>query len=100
MWRGDQFSSRRTVGVLILLIFVSLSQWCEFDPGHQQHRSDEHCCVLCHMAPLAALDAVAPASQAPVLAAAWFAPAAEAAAHRQITVSRISSRAPPSASVS
>ena len=98
MPRGEYSVNQRTLCVLVLLCLTVLGQWCALDAQHQQHRSDEHCCLLCHIGPQATLDDVAPLFQAPVLSAAWIAPAPEATAPREASVLQSSSRAPPAGS--
>jgi hypothetical protein len=100
MWRGGQFPSKRTIGLLIVLLITVLSQWSAWNAEYQQHRSEEHCCLLCHIGPHASLDAIAPILRAPELFVAWIAPPAEATSPREASVSRSSSRAPPVSSLS
>jgi hypothetical protein len=100
MPRGEQLAKTRTLALLVLLCFTVLGQWCALDLQHQQHGSDEHCCLLCHVGPHAALDGVAPVYSAPVFSAAWVAPAPVGAHPLQAPVRQASSRAPPAGSLS
>jgi hypothetical protein len=95
MKRGAQFANRRTIGLLVLLCFTVLGQWCALDAQHQQHRSDEHCCLLCHIGPQATLDTVETVYRAPVFSVAWITPAAPGERPLQAPVFHTSSRAPP-----
>jgi hypothetical protein len=95
MPRGEQSLNCRTIALLVLLCFTVLGQWCALDAQHQQHRSNEHCCLLCHSGPQAALDSVAPVYRAPVFSAAWIMAASPDSEPLQAPVFRASSRAPP-----
>ena len=95
-----QFVNRRTIGLLVLLCLTVLGQWCALDAQHQQHRSDEHCCLLCHIGPQATIDSVAPIYRAPVFSADWITPPSEDARPRPAAVFHTPSRAPPADSLS
>lgn len=98
MPRGEYFTKRRTIGLLVLLCLTILGQLCGLSAEHKEHASDEHCCLLCHIGPHATLDAVAPVFIAPVFSASWVAPLAESTAPRSASVSHATSRGPPSTS--
>jgi hypothetical protein len=100
MERGAQFVNRRTIGLLVFLCFTVLGQWCALDAQHQQHRSDEHCCLLCHVGPHATLDTVERGYRAPVFSTAWITPAPPVVRPLQAAVFHTSSRAPPAESLS
>jgi hypothetical protein len=98
MQRGESLYNKRAIGLLVLLCFTVFGQWCLLNAEHQQHRADEHCCLLCHTGPHALLDVSAPVFHAPVFSAAWIVPVGETPAKPQTPVYHSSPRAPPSIS--
>ncbi len=81
--------------VLFVLCLTALGQCCAIAAEHEQHGPNEHCCLLCHIGPLASLDAAVPTCTAPVDSVTWIPAPAESASPHEAPVSRSSSRAPP-----
>ena len=99
MHSGAHSAFRRTLLLLVLCAFV-LGQWCAFSAEYQQHGTDEHCCLLCHIGPYASFDSAVRIEIAPPIAAVWIRTADDTTAPRDATVSAASSRGPPSGSLS
>ena len=98
--RGEQFAKLRTTCLPLFLCVLVLGQCFALEAQHHEHRSDEHCCLLCHTGPHATLDTVPLVFDAPEFATAWTAATFQSPAPAQAPVLHFASRAPPSVSCS
>src|ERR1035437_4149711 len=94
MVRKAGFGRRGTL-VLLLLCIVVFAQAAALASQYEQHGACHHCCLLCHVGPLALLPPSVPAVLAPVAPAGWrpAGPVSELA--REMPLAASSSRAPP-----
>ena len=85
----------RSAFILFLLCVIVFAQVaalaCQFD----QHGPSDHCCLLCHVGPLALLPPSVPAAPAPAAPAGWRAASPVSELAREMPLAASSSRAPP-----
>ncbi|MBZ5582393.1 MAG: hypothetical protein LAQ30_09370 [Acidobacteriia bacterium] len=62
--------------------------------GHH-HNSSEHCCLLCHLGPLAAVQSSTPAPGIPRIETAYLIVSEKTCAPHGVALPALSSRAPP-----
>ena len=91
---------RRYVSLLLIVFFLAFTQWIAPQAEANEHNANEHCCLLCHVAPIASLDATAALPAAPVLCAIWIQAVSPAEAPAGAPVATKSSRAPPAPAIS
>lgn len=82
---------------MFLLCVTIAAQSTAISSEHQQHRSTDHCCLLCHVGPLPFLHTGVAVTVTPVLAVAWIAHQSESESDDDGILVTGSSRAPPSA---
>src|SRR5581483_7644913 len=58
--------------VLLVLCLLALAQVSAFASANEQHHSQDHCCLLCHVGPLPFLQTNVSAVVMPLLASVWL----------------------------
>jgi len=86
---------RRGILVLLLLGVVVSNQVASLAAQFDQHGPSDHCCVLCHVGPLAVLPPSVPVVLAPAAPAGWRAASPVSDIAREMPLAASSSRAPP-----
>src|SRR5271157_3149842 len=86
---------RRGALVLLLLCVMVFAQVAALASQFDQHGPSDHCCLLCHVGPLALLPPSVPAVLAPAAPAVWRAASPVSELAREIHLAASSSRAPP-----
>src|SRR5271157_18358 len=86
---------RRGSLVLLLLSVIVFAQVAALASQFEQHGACDHCCLLCHVGPLALLPPSVPAVLAPGAPAGWRAASPVADIAREMPLAASSSRAPP-----
>jgi len=81
--------------VLLLVCLVLAAQSAGFASANEQHHSQDHCCLLCHVGPLPFLHTNASAVVAPSFSVVWLEPAQDLIATPDVLLTTSSSRAPP-----
>lgn len=81
--------------VLLLLCLLVVAQSAAFASVNEQHHSQDHCCLLCHVGPLPFLHTNVSAVVIPVLSMVWLEPVSDFIATHDVLLSTSSSRAPP-----
>ena len=94
MTRAVGFGRRGTL-VLLLLCVIVFAQVAALSSQFEQHGPSDHCCLLCHVGPLALLPPSVPAVLAPVAPAGWRAASSVSGIAREMPLAASSSRAPP-----
>lgn len=94
MARKVGFGRRGTL-VLLLLCVIVFAQVAALASEFEQHGPDDHCCLLCHVGPLALLPPSVPVVLAPAAPAGWRAASPAAELGREMPLAASSSRAPP-----
>jgi len=85
----------RYVFVLLLLCLLMVAQSAAFASANEQHHSQDHCCLLCHVGPLPFLHTNVSAVVMPALSMVWLESPLEFIATHDVQLSTKSSRAPP-----
>ena len=86
---------RRGSLVLLLLCVIVFAQVAALSSQFDQHGPSDHCCLLCHVGPLALLPTSIPVVLAPVAPAGWRAASPVAELAREMPLAASPSRAPP-----
>jgi hypothetical protein len=86
---------RRGAFVLFLLCVIVFAQVAALAFQFDQHGPSDHCCLLCHLGPLALLPPSIPVALAPAAPAGWRAASPVAELAREMPLAASSSRAPP-----
>jgi hypothetical protein len=86
---------RRGILVLLLLCVIVFAQVAALASQFEQHGACDHCCLLCHVGPLALLPPSAPVVLAPAAPAGWRAASFVSDIARELPLAASSSRAPP-----
>ena len=86
---------RRGSLVLLLLCVIVFAQVAALSSQFEQHGARHHCCLLCHVGPLALLPPSIPAVLAPAAPAGWRAANPVSGPVREMPLAASSSRAPP-----
>jgi len=94
MARKVGFGRRGTL-VLLLLCVIVFAQVAALASEFEQHGPADHCCLLCHLGPLALLPPSIPVALAPAAPAGWRAASPVAELAREMPLAASSSRAPP-----
>ena len=81
--------------VLPLLCLVLVAQVSAFVSANEQHHSQDHCCLLCHVGPLPFLHTHVSPVVAPVFCMVWMESAPDFIPIHEVLLSTSSSRAPP-----
>ena len=89
------YGGRRLFLVLLLLCVTILAQSSALSAQSETHHSPDHCCLLCHVGPMAMVQAKAPVAVAPVFHMVWMASPADFRATHDVLLATDSSRAPP-----
>jgi hypothetical protein len=85
----------RLAVVLLMLCATVAAQSHGLAAAHEDHRANQHCCLLCHFGPLPLMQAAAPAAPAPLFSVAWLDPNPAFEPTREALLATSSSRAPP-----
>lgn len=88
-------STKLTAVVVFLLCLTVWSQAAALAAEGEQHHPSDHCCLLCHVGPLAILQTPAAAVPAPLFAVVWLVPLSHFVGNYSAPVAHRSSRAPP-----
>jgi hypothetical protein len=83
------------VYVLLLVCLVLVAQSAAFASLNEQHRSQDHCCLLCHVGPLPFLHTHVSPVVAPVFCMVWLESAPDFIPTPEVLLATSSSRAPP-----
>ena len=94
MARKAGFGRRGTLVLLLLCVIVS-AQVAALASEFEQHGPSDHCCLLCHVGPLALLPPSVPVALAPAAPAGWRAASPVTELVREMPLAASSSRAPP-----
>ena len=94
MAQEGSFGRRGTLVLLLLCVIVS-AQAAALSSQFEQHGASDHCCLLCHVGPLALLTPSVPVALAPVAPAGWRAASPVSDIAREMPLTASSSRAPP-----
>jgi hypothetical protein len=94
MARRAGFGRRGTL-VLLLLCVMVFAQVAALASQFDQHGPSDHCCLLCHVGPMALLPPSVPVVLAPAAPAGWRAASLVSELAREMPLAAISSRAPP-----
>ena len=86
---------KRGVFVLLLLGVIVFAQVAALASQFEQHGASDHCCLLCHVGPLALLPPSIPVVLAPAAPAGWRAASPVSDVAREMPLAASSSRAPP-----
>ncbi len=86
---------RRGTLVLFLLGVIVFAQAAALASQFEQHGACDHCCLLCHVGPLALLPPSIPVALAPAAPAGWRAASPVSGIAREMPLAASSSRAPP-----
>ena len=86
---------RRGALILLLLCGIVFAQAAALASQFDQHGPSDHCCLLCHLGPLALLPPSIPVALAPAAPAGWRAASPVAELAREMPLAASSSRAPP-----
>ena len=86
---------KRGVLVLLLLCVIVFAQAAALCSQFEQHGACHHCCLLCHVGPLALLPPSIPVVLAPAAPAGWRAASPVSDIAREMPLAASSSRAPP-----
>jgi hypothetical protein len=81
--------------VWLLLCLLLVAQSAGFASANQQHHSEDHCCLLCHLGPLPFLNSNVSAVAVPVFCMVWMESAPDFIPVHDVLISTSSSRAPP-----
>jgi hypothetical protein len=93
----SNYGGRRAFLVLLLLCVTVLAQSSALAAQSETHHSTDHCCLLCHVGPLAMLQTSVTVSVAPVFQMVWMTAAADFQPTHDVLLNASSSRAPPAA---
>jgi hypothetical protein len=85
----------RHVFVLLLLCLVLVAQSTGFASANEEHHSQDHCCLLCHVGPLPFLHTNISAVVVPAFCMVWLESAPDFIPTHEVFLSTSSSRAPP-----
>jgi hypothetical protein len=80
---------------LLLLCLVLVAQSAAIESANEQHHSQGHCCLLCHLGPLPFLHTDVSAMVSPVFCMAWMESPPDFIPTHEVLLSTSSSRAPP-----
>ena len=86
---------RRGALVVLLLCGIVFAQVAALASEFDQHGPSDHCCLLCHLGPLALLPPSIPVALAPAAPTGWRAASPIADIAREMPLAASSSRAPP-----
>src|ERR1019366_2244208 len=86
---------RRGSLVLLLLCVIVFAQVAALSSQFEQHGACHHCCLLCHVGPLALLTPSVPVALAPVAPAGWRAASPVSRLAREMPLTASSSRLVP-----
>jgi hypothetical protein len=86
---------RRGAIILLLLCVIVFAQVAALASQFDQHGPSDHCCLLCHVGPLALLPPSVPAVLAPAAPAGWRAASPISELAREMPLAASPSRAPP-----
>ena len=86
---------KRGVFVLLLLCVMVFAQAAALCSQFEQHGACDHCCLLCHVGPLALLPPSVPVVLVPAAPAGWRAASPVSDIAREMPLAASSSRAPP-----
>jgi hypothetical protein len=78
-----------------MLCLVLVAQSAAYASANEQHHSQDHCCILCHVGPLPFLHTTVSATVTPAFSVVWLEPAADFIATHDVFISTNSSRGPP-----
>lgn len=81
--------------VLLVLCLLAVAQVSAFASANEQHHSQDHCCLLCHVGPMPFLHTNVAAVVLPSLATVWLEPVTDCLTTHDVLRSISSSRAPP-----
>jgi hypothetical protein len=81
--------------VLLLLCLVLVAQSAAFESANEQHHSQGHCCLLCHLGPLPFLHTDVSAMVSPAFCMVWMESTKDFIPTHEVLLSTSSSRAPP-----
>jgi hypothetical protein len=81
--------------LMALLCLLVLAQSAAFASANEMHRSQDHCCLLCHVGPLPFLHTAVLPEVAPVLAVVWLEFRQESEATHEPQLAIRTSRGPP-----
>ncbi len=81
--------------MLLLLCLFLVAQSAGFASANQQHHSEDHCCLLCHVGPLPFLSTNVSAVAVPVFSMVWMESAPDFIPVHEVLLATCSSRAPP-----
>jgi len=87
---------KRLLIVLLVLCATVAAQSAALSAQSRLHQPTDHCCLLCHVGPLAFLETSVSSMLAPVFQVVWLAPPARPAVIPDVLVVPGCSRAPPS----
>ncbi len=79
---------------LLLCLFL-IAQSSAFTALNQEHHSQDHCCLLCHVGPLPFLNTNVTAVAVPVFSMVWMESIPDFIPRHEVLLSTSSSRAPP-----
>jgi hypothetical protein len=79
----------------VLLFAIICGQAAALSPTHEQHKAQDHGCLICFAGSLPFVEPTAGAPAAPVMAVAWRASSPDIEATRDVRLTLRSSRAPP-----
>jgi hypothetical protein len=88
----------RYLYVLLLLCLLLVAQSAAFASANEQHHSQDHCCLLCHVGPLPFVHTNSTAVVMPNLSMVWLDPPPDFVATHDVQHSTTSSRGPPASS--
>jgi hypothetical protein len=86
---------RRGIHVLLLLCVIIFAQVASLASQFDQHGPSDHCCLLCHVGPMALLPPSVPVMLAPAAPAGWRTASPVSQLAREMPLAASSSRAPP-----
>jgi hypothetical protein len=81
--------------VWLALFLVLVAQSAAFESANQQHHSEDHCCLLCHVGPLPFLNTSVSALAMPVFCMVWLESAPDFIPTHEVLLAASSSRGPP-----
>jgi hypothetical protein len=81
--------------VWLLLCLVLVAQSAGFASANQQHHSEDHCCLLCHVGPLPFLNTSVSALAVPVFCMVWMEATPDFIPTHEVLLATSSSRGPP-----
>ena len=91
------YDHRKALFIVLLLCVTGLAQFSALIGQPENHRSSDHCCLLCHVGPLPFLEASASSAIAPVFEMVWMTPVTGAATTHDAFLPSSPARAPPAA---